>query len=238
MDKEKQDILTMCILAAALISVLLTAYYGAVIKPGLDERDRELPKIEIKAETWTPELLQAYNNSHPLEYLEHHPFSGITINNEFVSVKKIVIIVIPEYVESRASFATHTDIYTYENEGVVFGNRTESTTTESDMAYVFTNMSVSNALYDRYKLFYNPALGPDGMKVRMINLTSATFPADSTLRELQYNDNRGVIGVTDTTTTEGVAVHKVGIHSTDENITINPDDVSFYLTSPEIYENA
>ena len=175
MDESKKELFVRCAMSIILLLALATAYYGVVIKPGLDERDMEIPKIEVKAETWTPDLLQAYNDSHPLEYLEHHPFSGITINNEFMSVKKIVIIMIPEYVESRASFATHTHIYTYENEGVVLGNRTESTTTESDMAYVFANMSVSNALYDRYKLFYNPALGPDGMEVRMINLTSAMF---------------------------------------------------------------
>ena len=175
MDKKKQEILVMCIIAAALISILITPYYGAVIKPVLDERDSELPKIEIKAETWTPDFLQAYNDSQALEYLEHHPFSGITINDEYMSIKKIVIIVIPDYMENRASFTIHTYIYTWEDEGIMVGNNTKSTTTESDMAYVFANMSVSNALYDRYKLFYNPALGPDGTEVTMINLTSAMF---------------------------------------------------------------
>ena len=175
MEERTKQLIAMCVIAAALISVLLTAYYGAVIKPGLDERDSEVNKRVTEPDQWTPDLLQAYNDSQALEFLEHRPFSGITINDEYMSIKKIVIIVIPDYMENRASFAIHTRIYTWEDEGIMVGNRTKSTTTESNMAYVFANTSVSNALYDRYKLFYNPALGPDGTEVTMINLTSAMF---------------------------------------------------------------
>ena len=175
MDDDRKRLIVYIIATLAILSLFVVIYWSANSEPELDERYSEVNKHVTEPGQWTPDLLQAYNDSQPLEFLEHRPFSGITINNEFMSVKKIVIIVIPECVESRASFATHTYIYTWEDEGVMVGNRTKSTTTESNMAYVFANTSVSNALYDRHKLFYNPALGPDGIEITMINLTSATF---------------------------------------------------------------
>ena len=231
MEERTSHLIALCILTAALLSVLFTAYYGAVIKPGLDERDSKVSSFEPKAEIWTPELREIYANSHPLEYLEYNSPRALAINNESVNVEYIVVVVIPEGMESRASFTTHTHVKTWEDDGILVGNKTKVYKVETEMAYVFTDVNVSNNLQDRCAFF-----ATFGIRVIEFNLTSAPFPADSTHRELQYNDDGNVTGVTEVTTIEGVSVHKVGIRTTDNNITLNSDDVSFYLTSPEIYD--
>ena len=234
MDKEKKHFLMLCILTAAILSVLVTVYYGAVIRPEIENRSNEALDVEVEPEpeTWTPELRGMYADSQPLEFLEYKPPRTLTINNESVKVEYIVVVMIPESMESRTLIETHTLVKIWIDDSILVGNKTKVSKVESEMAYVFADMNVSNDLYDRCVPFES-----FGIRVIEINLTSATFQADSTHRELQYNNDGNVTGVTEVTTIEGVAVHKVGIHTTDDNDTINPDNVSFYLTSPEVYDN-
>lgn len=237
MDKSRQRFLFLCILTAVLLLALVALYYGTVIEPGLEETDNKLFDIEIEGETWTPDLREMYDDSQPIEYLKYKAPRTLTINNQTVGVEHLVVVIIPEDMESRASFAIHTHVETWEDDNILVGNKTNSYKVESDMAYIFTDKSVSNDLYDRYKLFNHPSI-TFGIGTMEIDLTSAPFQEDSTHRDLQYNDDGEVIGVTEVTVIEGIGVHKIGIRTTDENESFNPDDVSFYLTSPEVYENS
>ena len=170
MEERTKQLIAMCVIAAALISVLLTAYYGAVIKPGLDERDSKTSSFEPKAEIWTPELREIYADSHPLEYLKYDSPRSLAINNESMEVEYIIIVTMPENMESRALFVTDTYVKTWEDDAVLVGNKTKTSEVESELAYVFTNVNVSNNLQKHCRIF-----ATFGVVVIEINLTSATF---------------------------------------------------------------
>ena len=186
MDKKKQEILVMCIVAAALLLILITPYYGAVIKPGLDERDSKTSSFEPKAEIWTPELREIYADSHPLEYLKYDSPRSLAINNESMEVEYIVIVTMPENMESRALFVTDTYVKTWEDNAVLVGNKTKTSKVESEVAYVFTNVNISNNLQKHCRLF-----GTFGVVVIEIDLISAPYQEDSTDRELQIAMTEG-----------------------------------------------
>ena len=207
MDKNGRQFLFLCILTAALILILATVYYGAVIKPGLDERDMEIPKIEVKAETWTPELREAYNDSQPIEFLEYHHPNALTINDQRKNINQFTVVTIPDSMENRASFAIHTDVYSWENNAILVGNKTMVKKTEREMAYVFANVTVSNSLHDKYNVF--PSYG---LEITEINLISAPFQENATYEEVEFHDAGGVLNVTfqENATYEEVEFHDAG----------------------------
>ena len=223
MDTDRKKLIFYIIASAMIFSLFTTFYWSVNVKPELDERDRN----DFIPGAWIPEFVRAYNDSESIEFLECHFPGEVGINNKSRLVRKLIIIAIPDDMENRASFGVQTFNYTLEDENIIVGNNTKIITSELNVAYVFVDVKVSNALYDRYKEFNHPAMGPSDIEVVCIDLTSAPFRDNSTHRELLCNDDGGVIGVTETTTTEGVGVHKVGIRTTDKNITINPDNVSF-----------
>ena len=186
MDKSKKELFVRCAMSIILLLALVTAYYGAVIKPGLEERNGELSTIEPKADMWTPELRGMYADSQPLEYLEYKPPRTLTINNESVKVEYIVLVTIPESMENRAIIETHSLVKIWIDDSVLVGNKTKESKVESEMAYVFADMNVSNDLYDRCVPFES-----FGIKVIKTNLTSAMFPTNSTHRELQITMTEG-----------------------------------------------
>lgn len=180
MEKRTKQLIAMCVIAAALISVLATAYYGAVIKPGLDERDNKVSSFEPEPEIWTPELREIYADSHSLEYLKYDSPRTLTINNESVEVEYIIIVTMPDNMENRALFVTDIYVKTWEDDSVLVGNKTKESKVETEIAYVFTNVNVSNNLQKHCRLF-----GTFGVVVIEIDLISAPYQEDSTDRELQ-----------------------------------------------------
>ena len=170
MDKRKQQFLFLFKVIIVLLTVLVALYYGIVIKPGLEDTDSKVLDFEVEPETWTPELRGMYADSQPLEFLEYKPPRTLTINNESVNVEYIVVVTIPESMESRALIETHTLVKIWIDDSILVGNKTKVSKVESEMAYVFADMNVSNDLQDRCTPFES-----FGIRIIEVNLTSATF---------------------------------------------------------------
>ena len=171
MDSDQKRFIVYIIAIAVILSFFATIYWTVSVKPDLDERD----KARFIPGGWTPELKNVYNNSDPIEFMEFRPFSGILINNKSVPIDELVIIMIPEGVESRASFITRSYTDTWKDENVLIGNNIKSTETYVIIAYIFADMNVSNALYDRHEEFNHPSMTYNEIKVWGIDLTLFPF---------------------------------------------------------------
>jgi len=171
MNTEQKRLVVFLIVSVAILSLIATFYWSTNVKPELDERDRN----DFIPGTWTLEFVQAYNNSEPIEFLEYRFPGEVRINNESRLVRKLVIIAIPDDMENRASFGVQTFNRTWEDGNIIVGNSTKTITSELNVAYVFADMTVSNALYNRYKNFDHPAMGPSDIEVICVDLTSLTF---------------------------------------------------------------
>ena len=173
MESERKRLIVYIIATVAVLSMFAVIYWSANSEPESEtepgDRARFIPG------GWTPELMQIYNESEPIESLEYSPYRGVLINNDFVHINELVILMIPEGVENRASFVYETHVYTWENENVLIGNSTRLTEDEIIKAYVFVDSDVSNALYDRHEDFNHPTISYFEVGVRGIDLTITPF---------------------------------------------------------------
>ena len=169
MDNDRKRLIVYIIATLAVLSMFAAIYWSANSEPEPGDRARFVPG------GWTPELIQIYNNSEAIEILEFRPFNGVSINNKYVPIDELVILMIPEGVENRVSFITQISTQTWEDENVMIGNATKSSETYTIVAYVFTDMNVSNALYDRHEEFNHPATSFNEIEVRGIDLTISPF---------------------------------------------------------------
>lgn len=159
------------ILTALLISVVFTVLYGAVFKSELEVNEKQ----GLVPGTWTSELVKTYNDSDSIEMLEYSPFEGIVINGNCTAVKKLVIVAIPDWMESKGSFGTFIRVESWTDENVFIGNSTKSFEMELPVAYVFTNISVSNDLYNRYTEYQHPAITIEMTEIIGIDLTGESL---------------------------------------------------------------
>jgi len=148
-DEEKKERIAAFIIIGLLILSISTIYYDSVIEPLFDEI-KEIQIFEDEGETWTMEIYESYDNSEALEFLKYSPPMMITINNKSMEVDFIVVVVMPEGMENRASFATHTYTKTCEDDDVIKENK-------SEMAYFFVDANVSKSIHDCHVLFNNPS---------------------------------------------------------------------------------
>ena len=170
MESERKRLIVYIIATVAVLSMFAAIYWSANSEPEPEPGDR----ARFIPGGWTPELIQIYNDSEPIEFLEYSPYRGVLINNEFVSINELIILMIPEGVENRALFVYETYSHTWENENVLIGNSTRLTETEIIKAYVFVDLNVSNALYDRHEDF-NRHESAFSIEVRGIDLTISPF---------------------------------------------------------------
>jgi len=173
-------------LAALLISIFVTVFYGAVIKPELEVNEKQ--GLELVPGTWTPELVKTYNDSDSIEMLEYSPFKGIVINGKCIAVKKLVIIAIPDWMESKGTFGTFIRMESWNDKNVLIGNSTKSYEKELPVAYIFTNINVSNTLYDRYIEYQHPAITIEMTEIIGIDLTETTACGIVTVNETHYRN--------------------------------------------------
>lgn len=156
-------------LVGLILAVIGAAYYGEMFNPWTDNINTK--EFDPIPGGWTDELLQTYKESEKIELLKYWPISGFTINDENIMIERLVIVVIPDRMENRGSFSSYLKTMTSENEGILIGDRNESLQYHSPVAYVFTNMSVSKALYDRHKEFDEPGITGQEIEVMCIDLT-------------------------------------------------------------------
>ena len=171
MESERKKLIVYIIATVTALLFFSAIYLSVISEPETEPGDR----ARFVPGGWTPELMQIYNDSEPIELMEFRPFSGILINNKSVLINELVILMIPEGVESRASFITRSHTIVWEDENVIIGNSTKSLETDEIIAYIFADMNVSNALYDRHEEFNHPALCYDKIEVRGIDLTKTPF---------------------------------------------------------------
>ena len=169
MESDRKRLIVYIIVFVATLLFFTAVYLSANSEPEPGDRARFIPG------GWTPELIQIYNESEPIESLEFRPFNGVSINNKYVPIDELVVLMIPEGVENRVSFVTQISTQTWEDENVMIGNATKSSETYTIVAYVFTDMNVSNALYDRHEEFNHPATSFNEIKVWGIDLTITPF---------------------------------------------------------------
>ena len=173
MKSKYKTFIGLTILAALLISIVLTVIYGTVIKPELEVNEKQ--GLNLVPGTWTPELVKTYNDSDPIEFLEYRSFKGIVINDNCTAVKKLVIVAIPDWMESRGSFGTFIRVETWNDRNVFIGNSTKSLEKELPVAYVFTNISVSDTLYNRYTEYQHPGTTIEMTEIIGLDLTGESL---------------------------------------------------------------
>ena len=168
MESKHKITIGLIVLAAIIIPSILAAFsYNKAV-----EEEKQESLIFIPG-NWTPELVTIYNDSDPIELLEFKPFHGIIINDDCESINKAVLVAIPDQMEDRGSFGTYTHSVTWDDENVLIGNTTKSYEKNLRVAYVFTNMNISNDLYDRIIAYYHPALNVIEVEIVTIDLTQA-----------------------------------------------------------------
>ena len=185
MESERKRLIVYIIATVAVLSMFVAIYWSANSEPEPEPGDR----ARFIPGGWTPELKQIYNESEPIEFLEYSSFAGLVIknnsftfeeynviiNNESLLIDELVILMIPDGVESRASLTTHIHTDIWEDMNVVIGNKMKISEREVVTAYVFIDMNVSNALYDQYEETNHPALSYNTIEVRGIDLTITSF---------------------------------------------------------------
>ena len=185
-SKQTRNIFT--ILALVIVTILVSFFVALFVFGSNDEYydSDEYPEgfsYNLVNGTWTPELVMTYNDSEPIEFLEYSPFKGVVINGEYIVIKRLVIVVIPEWMESRGSFGNYTYTETWDDKNVLIGNSTKSFQKEQRVAYVFTDMNVSNDLYDRYAEYYHPAITIDMTEVIVIDLSEELIGGLTTMNK-------------------------------------------------------
>ena len=177
MEPDRKKFIAYTIAVVATLLFFSAIYWSANSEPESESETEPEPgdKARFVPGGWTPELMQIYNESEPIESLEYSPFRGVLINKEFEYIDELVILMIPEGVENRASFVCETDVYAWENDNVLIGNNTVLTETEIIKAYVFVDLNVSNTMYDRHEEFNHPTISYKEIEVRGIDLTISPF---------------------------------------------------------------
>ena len=171
MEPDRKKFIAYTIAVVATLLFFSAIYWSANSEPEPEPEIEPSDRARFVPGGWTPELMQIYNDSEPIESLEYSPFRGVLINKEFEYIDELVILMIPEGVENRASFVCETDVYAWENDNVLIGNNTVLTETEIIKAYVFVDLNVSNTIYDRHEEFNHPAISYKEIEVRGIDLT-------------------------------------------------------------------
>ena len=185
MNTERKKFIAYTIAVIATLLFFSAIYWSANSEPESETETEPGDRARFIPGGWTPELMQIYNDSESIESLEYSPFTGLVIkndslmfeefnviiNNESSLINELVILMIPEGVESRASLITHTYTDIWEDKNVVVGNKMKISEREVVTAYVFADMNVSNDLYDRHEETNYYVLTCDVIEVRGIDLT-------------------------------------------------------------------
>ena len=167
MNTERKKFIVYTIAVVVTLLFFSAIYWSANSEPEPEPGDR----ARFIPGGWTPELMQIYNDSESIESLEYSPYRGVLINNEFVHINELVILMIPEGVENRALFVTQISTQTWEDENVLIGDATRSNEVYTIVAYVFVDLNVSNALYDRHEELNHFTMSYNEVEVRGIDLT-------------------------------------------------------------------
>ena len=146
---KNRNMTILMILAAIVLTASIWYCYNVDNESDIEQTTVLKPTPDV----WTPELEGIYNESDPIEFLEYHPNTKLTINNETKTLKKFVIVTIPGDMENRASFRTYNDTATWTDEDIIVGDNTKTFTTQLNAVYVFADENVSNALYERIELY-------------------------------------------------------------------------------------
>lgn len=107
---------------------------------------------------WTDESNKTYNESEAIISLEYNRASTIKINGNSTMIDKLIVVMIPDDMESRGYTGTYTETWTCINSNMLIGDNEIVTIRTKTHAYIFANETISQELYGMVNEYYHPAM--------------------------------------------------------------------------------